>query len=119
MLFVKWNEQMKFFAIALILFLAFLMAPLNADDIKNTNNNFKLVNTTKFLPPVDKQMHFTVGAGISRLVSVSTGSLLIGFIVSTTIGGVKEVIDQKTSGTPEFNDFLATSFGALFVIVFN
>ncbi len=119
MLFVKWNEQMKFFVIAQILLLAFLIVPVNADDIKNTKNNFNLVNTTKFLPPVDKQMHFIVGAGISRLVSVSTGSLLIGFIVSTAIGGAKEVIDQKTSGTSEFNDFLATSFGALFVIVFN
>ena len=110
---------MKVCAIVLILLLAFFVAPVSADDIKNTKNNFNLGNTTKFLPPVDKQMHFIVGAGISRLVSVSTGSLLIGFIVSTTIGGAKEVIDQKTSGNPEFNDFLATSFGALFVIVFN
>ena len=111
---------MKVFAIALILLLAFFVAPVSADDIKNTKNNVNLGNPTKFLPPVDKQMHFIVGAGISRLVSVSTGSLLIGFIVSTTtIGGAKEVIDQKTSGTSEFNDFLATSFGALFVIVFN
>ena len=110
---------MKVCAIVLILLLAFFVAPVSADDIKNTKNTFNLGNTMKFLPPVDKRMHFIVGAGISRLVSVSTGSLLIGFIVSTTIGGAKEVIDQKTSGNPEFNDFIATSLGALFVIVFN
>jgi hypothetical protein len=31
---------------------------------------------------------------------------------------MKELVDQRTNGTSDINDFFATAFGALFVIPF-
>jgi hypothetical protein len=114
----KWKISMKYITVKVILLLVFFMEPLKAEGLKNTKNELSSGTSVTLVVPIDKQMHFIAGAGISRLISVSTGSLLIGFIISTTIGGVKELIDQRTNGTPDFNDFLATSIGALFVLPF-
>ena len=94
------------------------LKPANAEDIKNDISLNNSVNFLIPLVPVDKQVHFVVGAGLSRIIAASTGSLLIGFVIATTVGGMKELVDQRTDGTPDINDFFATAFGALFVLPF-
>ena len=109
---MKYN----FFKVVLLVLLS--LKPTNAEDIKNDISSNSSVNFFIPLVPVDKQMHFVVGAGLSRIIAASTGSVLIGFAIATTIGGIKELVDKRTYGTQDINDFFATAFGALFVIPF-
>ena len=109
---------MKYNIIKVILLVLLSLKPTNAEDIKNDISSNNSVNFLIPLVPVDKQMHFVVGAGLSRIIAASTGSVLIGFVITATIGGMKELVDQRTNGTPDINDFFVTAFGALFVIPF-
>ena len=109
---------MKYNIFKIIFLVLLFLKPSNAEDIKNDINSNKSLNFLIPLVPVDKQMHFVVGAGLSRIIAASTGSLLIGFVIATTVGGMKELVDQRTDGTPDINDFFATAFGALFVLPF-
>ena len=109
---------MKYNIIKVILLVLLSLKPANAEDIKNDISSNNSVNFLVPLVPIDKQMHFVVGAGLSRLIAASTGSILIGFVIATTVGGIKELVDQRTDGTPDINDFFATAFGALFVLPF-
>ena len=104
--------------IKVILLVLLSLKPANAEDIKNDISSNNSVNFLVPLVPIDKQMHFVVGAGLSRIIAASTGSILIGFVIATTVGGIKELVDQRTDGTPDINDFFATAFGALFVLPF-
>ena len=109
---------MKYHIFKVIFLVLLFLKPSNAEDINNVISSKKSVNFLIPLVPVDKQMHFVVGAGLSRIIAASTGSVLIGFAIATTIGGIKELVDQRTNGTPDINDFFVTAFGALFVIPF-
>jgi hypothetical protein len=109
---------MEYNIIKVILLVLLSLKPANAEDIKNDISSNNSVNFLVPLVPIDKQMHFVVGAGLSRIIAASTGSILIGFVIATTVGGIKELVDQRTDGTPDINDFFATAFGALFVLPF-
>ena len=109
---------MKYTIFKVILLVSVFLRPLNAEDIKNDISSNNSVNFLVPLVPIDKRMHFVVGAGLSRIIAASTGSLLIGFVIATTVGGMKELVDQRTDGTTDINDFFATAFGALFVLPF-
>jgi hypothetical protein len=109
---------MKYIIIKVILLVLLSLKPSNSEDIKNDMSSNNSLNFLIPLVPADKQMHFVVGAGLSRIIAASTGSVFIGFAIATTIGGMKELVDQRTNGTSDINDFFATAFGALFVIPF-
>ena len=109
---------MKYNIIKVILLVLLSLKPANAEDIKNDISSNNSVNILVPLVPIDKQMHFVVGAGLSRIIAASTGSILIGFVIATTVGGIKELVDQRTDRTADINDFFATAFGALFVLPF-
>ena len=109
---------MNYNIIKVVLLVLLSLKPTNAEDIKNYISSNNSVNFLVPLVPIDKQMHFVVGAGLSRIIAASTGSLLIGFVIATTVGGMKELVDQRTDGTPDINDFFTTAFGALFVLPF-
>ena len=109
---------MKYNLFKVVLLVLLSLKPTNAEDIKNDISSNSSVNFFIPLVTVDKQKHFVVGAGLSRIIAASTGSVLIGFAIATTIGGIKELVDKRTYGTQDINDFFATAFGALFVIPF-
>ena len=109
---------MKYNLFKAVLLVLLSLKPINAEDIENDVSLNNSVNFLIPLVPVDKQVHFVVGAGLSRIIAASTGSVLIGFAIATTIGGIKELVDKRTDGTPDIDDFFATAFGALFVIPF-
>ncbi len=109
---------MKYTIFKVIVLVLLFLRPLNAEDVKNDISSNNSVNFLVPLVSIDKQVHFVVGAGLSRIIAASTGSILIGFVIETSFGGIKELVDQRTDGTPDINDFFATAFGALFVLPF-
>jgi hypothetical protein len=65
----------------------------------------------------DKQLHFLAGAGVSKAIFLSTGSMMSGFFIGTAAGAIKEIFDKRGEGVAETNDFIATSFGALLILL--
>ena len=74
----------------------------------------------------DKTLHFLFGCAISLPIVMVSGmfeknALLVGVIVSTIIGVVKEMFDfldnklNNVSHSVEFMDIIATSFGGIYV----
>ena len=65
----------------------------------------------------DKQKHFVVGFVISIILGILT-NYYIGLIVSIIIGALKELYDLVTKkGTPDYMDFIVTSYGATFAML--
>ena len=99
---------MKYTIFMVIVLVSVFLRPLNAEDIKNDISSNNSVNFLVPLVPVDKQMHFVVGAGLSRIIAASTGSLLIGFVIATTVcflftmSGLDLVLNFFKLWAPEF-----------------
>jgi hypothetical protein len=43
--------------------------------------------------------------------------MMSGFFIGTAAGAIKELFDKRGEGVAETNDFIATSFGALLILL--
>lgn len=67
--------------------------------------------------PKDKLQHLIVGAVVSVIILILTGSVLAAILASSGVGIGKEVYDllNKDKHTPEILDAIATSYGGMLV----
>ena len=60
----------------------------------------------------DKTQHAAIGAGISWIGTLHTGSPWQGFAWGVAAGAVKEALDATGAGTCSLQDFAVTALGA-------
>ena len=108
---------MKNFVLSFIMVGCLLCRSLNAADLSESKNKELSKEQIPIIFQGDKQLHFLVGAGVSKVIFLSTGSMIAGFLIGTSVGAIKEFLDKKGAGVAETNDFIATSFGAFLILL--
>ena len=108
---------MKNFVLNLLIVVCLFSKSVNAAAL--SDNSYKELpnGQTPIILQRDKQLHFFVGASVSKAIFLSTGSMIAGFFIGSSVGAIKELLDKQGEGVAETNDFIATSIGALLILL--
>ena len=101
----------------IILLICLVCSSVKAADLPKMNSNMVTDKKITMFQRKDKQLHFIIGAAISRIVYLSSGSMITGFLVASSVGALKELSDKRGKGVAELNDFIATTIGASLSLV--
>ena len=108
---------MKNFLLNIILLICLVCSSVKAADLQKMNSNMVTDKKIKMFQRKDKQLHFIIGATISKIVYLSSGSMITGFLVASSVGALKELSDKQGKGVAELDDFIATTMGASLSLV--
>jgi len=110
------DNFLKNFVLNLLIVVCLFCKSVNAEAL--SDNSYKELpnEQTPIILQRDKQLHFLVGASVSKVIFLSTGSMIAGFFMGSSVGAIKELLDKRGKGVAETKDFIATSFGALLIL---
>jgi hypothetical protein len=111
------HNFLKNFILNLIFAVCLLCKSVNGAALSENTYNELSNEQTPIILQRDKQLHFLVGASVSKAIFLSTSSMIAGFFIGSSVGAIKELLDKQGEGIAETNDFIATSFGALLILL--